>query len=546
MTVSQGYRGMLLSVALILTTVISVNAAVDNVIRAEVEQIRFAKEYRIGQVDVTGQDLIADFYEQRRFEKAWQRPAQIDGLIAAIKQIAADGLSPEDYHLTALQAYRDGHARAGVDRARREAEFDLILTDSLIRLCYNLIFGKVEPATQHASWNFNRDVDDLEPVAFLQQAIDADDIARFIRDLIPEYAVYTDLKKALADYRRIAADGDWVRVPDGATLKPGMQNERVAALCRRLAASGDLDKSLAGSDRFDEAVEAAVKRFQQRHLLDTDGVVGKGTLAALNVGVGERIDQIRVNLERLRWVLHDIPPKFIFVDIAGYKLFGIKDLEDVWEAKVQIGRPYRQTPSFRADMKYIVFNPTWTVPPTILAKDILPAVKKDRGYLKSRNISILDRNGRTVDPGRINWAKASAKNFPYILRQEPGPSNALGQVKFIFPNSHFIFLHDTPSKELFSRTDRAFSSGCIRVERPFELAELLLRDVSGWDRAKIDAVIAAGRTETVFLPRPLPVLMVYLTAEFYEGQILFKKDVYERDKPLLEALDSPFRFHDAP
>lgn len=192
------------------------------------------------------------------------------------------------------------------------------------------------------------------------------------------------------------------------------------------------------------------------------------------------------------------------------------------------------------------FNPTWTVPPTILTEDVLPAVKKDLGYLKSRNISILDRNGRSVDPEGINWAKVSAKSFPHTLRQEPDRSNALGQVKFIFPNSYFIFLHDTPGKDLFSRTDRAFSSGCIRVERLFELAELLLRDVPGWDRAKIDAVIAAGQTETVFLPRPLPVLLVYLTAEFYDGQILFKNDIYERDAPLLEALDRPFRFHDAP
>ncbi len=538
-------RVIILLGALVLIAVpASAQKMASDVIRAEVEQIRYAKEYGVGPVQITGRELIADFYVQRQFAPAWERPAQIDALIETIRGIEADGLSPEDYHLAALEAYRDEVGMAGVDPERRRAEFDLILTDSLIRLCYNLIFGKVDPATQHASWNYNRDVDDLDPVSFLRQALDAEDIARFIQALIPEYAVYTDLKAALADYRRLAATGGWARVPEGETLEKGMQGERVAALCRRLAASGDLEKSRAATDRFDDAVEAAVKRFQKRHYIAVDGAVGPGTLAELNVGVEARIDQVRVNLERLRWVLHDIPPRFIFVDIAGYRVYAIKAMEEVWEAKVQIGRPYRQTPSFRADMKYIVFNPTWTIPPGILAKDVLPAVKKDPGYLQSRNISVIDRNGRPVDTRKIDWATITPRRFPYMLRQEPGPSNALGQVKFIFPNSHFVFLHDTPSKNLFRRTDRAFSSGCIRVERPFELAALLLQDVPGWDRSKIEAVVAAGRSETVFLPGPLPVLMVYLTAERIDGQMLFKNDIYNRDPPLLEALDSPFRYHD--
>ena len=514
------------------------------IIRAEVEQIRYAKEYRVGPVFVTGADLIADFYEQRQFSPAWLRPAQVDGLIQAIDQIEADGLIPEDYHLAALRSYRDGTGRSSVGQARRDAEFDLILTDGLIRLCYNLIFGKVDPATQHASWNFNRDVDDLEPVEFLRQAVGAEDIARFIEDLIPQSSIYVQLKEALAHHRRMAAEESWAQIPAGEPLKKGMQNERVAALTRRLAASGDLPPTGAPSVRFDDEVEAALVKFQTRHYLTADGVAGPGTLAALNVPIEDRIDQIRVNLERMRWVLHDIPPRFIVVDIAGYHVYMMEGVEDTWETRAQVGRPYRQTPSFRADLKYLVFNPTWTVPPGILAKDILPGVQKDPQYLSQRNISVLDRSGQPVDTRRIDWSKYSGRNFPYILRQEPGPSNALGLVKFIFPNEHFVFLHDTPSKNLFGRTDRAFSSGCIRIERPFELAELLLEGVADWNRAKIDAVIDSGRTETVFLARPLPVLMVYLTADFFDGQMLFKNDIYKRDPALLKALDSPFRFHD--
>ncbi len=514
-------------------------------IRTEVEQIRYAREYTIGPIHVTGRDLVARFYEDRGFKPAWERADQVDGLIRTISQMEAHGLATDDYFLAELRAYREKIETADQAGARLQAEFDLILTGSLIRLCYTLIFGKVDPVSQHAAWNFNRDLGDLEPVAFLQQAIDSDDIALFIGRLIPVYRIYGGLKEALAAYRQLAAQGGWPRIPDGATLKKGMQGERTAALRRRLAASGDLAPDRDDTDRFDGDLEAAVKRFQQQHYLEADGVVGRGTLTALNVSLADRIDQIRVNLERLRWVLHDVPPRFILVDIAGFHVYVYEGTEAVWSSKVQVGQPYRQTPSFRADMKYIVFNPTWTIPPGILAKDVLPAVRKDPGYLARRNIRVLDRSGRPVDAGPIDWAGVSARRFPYILRQAPGPSNALGQVKFIFPNSHFVFLHDTPSKDLFHRTDRAFSSGCIRVARPFELATLLLKDAPGWDRARIDALVASGRTETVFLSRPLPVLMVYLTAEYREGRIFFKRDIYKRDGPLLKALDRPFRYHDA-
>ncbi|MDJ0875806.1 MAG: L,D-transpeptidase family protein [Desulfobacterales bacterium] len=535
---------LLLTIALLGTSA-RADSEMAAFIRAEVEQIRYAHEYKIGPIHVAGRDLVAAFYEQRGFAPAWGRQAQVDGLMEAIRRIEADGLDPKDYYLSELLDYHQKIAAADIADGQLKAEFDLILTGSLIRLCYNLIFGKVDPITQHASWNFNRDVADLEPVAFLEQAIASDDIAVFIAELIPKYRIYTGLKGVLADYRRMAAAGGWAPIPEGDTLKQGMQDERVAALRQRLVAGGDLLPGQASGNRFDEALEATVKRFQQRHSLDADGVVGQGTLAALNVSAEQRIGQIRVNLERLRWVLHDVPPEFILVDIAGYRVYVYKERQTIWESRVQVGRPYRQTPSFRSDMKYIVFNPTWTVPPGILSKDVLPAIKKDPGYLERRNISVLDRSGRPVDTGAIDWAKTTARRFPYILRQEPGPSNALGQVKFIFPNKHFVFLHDTPSKALFRRTDRAFSSGCIRVERPLELAALLLQDVSGWNRSHIDKLIAAGRTQTVFLSQPVPVLMVYLTAEFFDGQILFKDDVYKRDAPLRKALDSPFRFHEA-
>jgi murein L,D-transpeptidase YcbB/YkuD len=230
------------------------------------------------------------------------------------------------------------------------------------------------------------------------------------------------------------------------------------------------------------------------------------------------------------------------VDIAGFRLFLIRNNELVWQSRVQVGTPYRRTPVFRDDVKYLVFNGTWTIPPGILAKDILPAVKKDPGYLARRRIRVLDRDGKPVDESAVDWSRYSGRGFPYILRQDPGPDNALGRVKFIFPNEHFVYLHDTPSKALFDRADRTFSSGCIRVEKPFELARILLDDEKKWNAEAIEKLVESGETKTVFLREPMPILLMYWTVAVQEdGTIGFKRDVYGRDSAVLTALEEEFK-----
>ena len=267
--------------------------------------------------------------------------------------------------------------------------------------------------------------------------------------------------------------------------------------------------------------------------------MGKASLEALNVPVESRIDQLRVNLERGRWVLQDFTDTFLLVNIAGFRVYYSVENMVKWSARAQVGMTYRQTPVFKAEMEYLVFNPTWTVPPTILKNDVLPAIQKDIGYLAEKNMVVLDNSGKVVDPGSIDWAGYAGGNFRYTIRQEPGPTNALGRVKFIFPNKHFVFLHDTPSKSLFERSERAFSSGCIRVEHPFELAELLLAD-KGYDQAKIAQVLDTGKIENVYLTKPLPVLLLYWTTfTTLEGQCNFRKDVYGRDPGIIAALDGP-------
>jgi murein L,D-transpeptidase YcbB/YkuD len=298
---------------------------------------------------------------------------------------------------------------------------------------------------------------------------------------------------------------------------------------------------------YDEALAGAVQRFQRRHGLADDGVVGARTLAALNVGPGARIDQLRVNLERARWVLHDLPERFVLVNVASFEAFYFADRDLLWRARAQVGRDARRTPIFRADMKYLVLNPSWTVPQGIVEKDILSAGAEAASVVERKGLRVLDRAGREVAPANVTWGRYTARSLPYTLRQDPGPSNALGRVKFMFPNPHLVYLHDTPSQELFERSERAFSSGCIRIERPFELAELLLDDPVNWSRERIDAVVASGETTTVWLDRPLPVLLLYWTAlPTLAGPVRYFHDLYGRDPAVLAGLARPPEFRRVP
>jgi murein L,D-transpeptidase YcbB/YkuD len=363
-----------------------------------------------------------------------------------------------------------------VDRTPLDtAQLDLLATDAYTELLYHLYFGKVDPVSIDSRWNFERrQMEESDAVQFVLGAMTAADIA------------------------------------------------------------GAIDGTV-----FDEELEAALKRFQARHFLSPDGVVGPGTRRELNVSVVQRIAQIRVNLERARWVLHQSADgEFVIVDVAGFEVRYVRDRAVIWRTRAQVGQPYRQTPIFRSAIDEVVFNPTWTVPPGILGKDILPAVKRDPSYLEKRGLRVIDRNGRPVNQAEIDFARYTAATFPFMIRQDPGPSNALGRVKIMFPNPYLVYLHDTPSQALFEREHRAFSSGCIRTERPLELAELLLASPERWNRAAIDAAVASGGTRTIRLPKPVPVLMLYWTVDRdAQGAVVFKPDPYGRDPKLLKALD---------
>jgi murein L,D-transpeptidase YcbB/YkuD len=231
------------------------------------------------------------------------------------------------------------------------------------------------------------------------------------------------------------------------------------------------------------------------------------------------------------------------VDIAGFEVHYVRDRKRIWQSRAVVGQPYRETPVFKSAIDTVVINPSWTVPPGILEKDILPSLRRgDRSVLERKNLKVLDRGGQPLDPANLDFSRYTPRSFPFTLRQDPGPANALGAVKINFSNPHLVYLHDTPSKSLFNETERAFSSGCIRTERPLELVQLLLGDPLRWSGAALDAAIATGETRTLRLPRPVPVLLIYWTADRDDdGSIVFKPDPYGRDSRELAALDEPFR-----
>ena len=527
--------GLVSSLGFLLTISLAQTPTVSEGLRMRIVQLFDAPATNVLGARLLRPDAVSHFFQGRNFQPAWDN-ARARAIVVAIRGIEQDGLSPRDYHLAPLEA-----ALSSIDTATPTARVDLeiLLTDAVAALIDHVRFGKVRPVTLDRRWNVDPRAGTPPLETFVAEVAAAPSVNEGIDALKPSHFIYRGLKDQLAARRLDVARGGWPALPAGPTLKPGTTDARVTVLRRRLAASGDL-ASPEGSQEYDDALVESVKRFQERHRLTADGVIGPATLAAMNVSAGARVDQVRVNLERARWVVGGLSDSFVLVNLPAFKTYLIRDRKNVWETRAQVGRAGRQTPSFRADMQYLVFNPDWTVPPTIASQDVIAPMRRGDNAIARKRLMIFDRQGRRVSPDAIDWASASRRNFPYTLRQAPGPDNALGRVKFIFPNEHSIFLHDTPSRELFSADERMFSSGCIRVENPLDFAAKLLEGEEGWDAESIQQAVASGKTETVFLKTPLPVLIVYWTVSVgAAGESRYARDVYSLDGRLRRALDAP-------
>lgn len=537
----------LLRIALLLCGLpVAAGAVADplsSAIQDRVERLMIESDYTIRGVTILAREPIAEFYAARQYQPAWKTRQKMAQLLELSEFAYSEGLDPTDYPLEAARALVPAGDGLPEDVATR-ADLELLATESLIRMGYQLRYGKVNPNGLFPAWNFRRELEPgTERSRTIENAIAAPSLVGFLDNWIKRGAIYTNQKRGLAQYRSIQKAGGWEPVPAGATLHEGDNDPRVVALRRRLLATGDLTEPDVDSETLDANVQQAVVRFQKRHGLGADGVVGAATYEALNVTVEHRIDQLRASLERMRWVLdevREVTDKVVVVNVASAEVAVLQEPSGtaIFRSRAQVGKPYRQTPIFKGNIQYLQVNPTWTVPPTILRNDVLPKLKQDAdGYLTSKHMDLLDQQGNRVDHMKLDWSAIGPGNFPYIVRQRPGPWNALGQVKFIFPNPHFVFLHDTPSRALFDRPDRTFSSGCIRVERPFELAEIVLDD-SAWDQASLEALLKEESPRNISLQTDMPVFILYWTAMVdADGTTRFFKDVYQRDAKLLAAMN---------
>src|SRR6185295_3400192 len=348
--------------------------------------------------------------------------------------------------------------------------------------------------------------------------------------------------EALHKYRELEKKGGWARVDVGPTLKIGMRGPRVAQAKKRLLVTGDLAAMEGEPEVFDGALLLAVKKFQVRHGLAADGNIGAGTVTEMNVSVKDRVEQLVINLERRRWLAGHLEERYIYVNIADHDLkIVIKD-HTVYTSRVVVGRPFHETPVFSATMQFVELNPYWNVPYSIATQELLPVIKKVPGYLQSNDYLLLTRmgdNNSAIDPASVNWSQYEPGNFPFHIRQKPGPRNALGAAAFIFPNPHNVFIHDTPIRSIFNLEDRYFSHGCVRVEHPLKLAIFLLKDQDNgqWTEEKIRKVVETKEHTRINLKIPIPVHITYLTAwAEQDGTVHFRKDAYKRDMTLRTAM----------
>jgi murein L,D-transpeptidase YcbB/YkuD len=524
---------------------------------AEQERLRHRLETAAGPLCLTAEGetihceaTLLRFYQARTYAPAWTGEqgmlAMADSLLAAVRDAAAEGLDPAAYHQTLISELLAA-AKAG-SRGRKApysgllVDLDIVLTDAFLLLGSHYLAGRINPETIDPEWNASRRQADLAEL--LEKALAAGNIGRALRDLLPHQTGYARLKTALATYRRLATAGGWPQVPGGPQLQIGDRSDRVANLWARLRVTGEIESGAAAESvvtaDFDTTLQRAVRRFQRRHGLDADGVVGPATLKALDVPVGARIEQIAANLERWRWLPQDLGKRYILVNIADFRLDVFEDGRSVLSSRVIVGRSYRRTPVFSAVVTYLVLSPAWEVTPDIAVLDKLPLLQKDPNALRKDGFRVLQGWGaeeKEIDPETVDWSRLSMTYFPYRLRQMPGPQNALGRVKFMFPNKFNVYLHDTPSRDLFSRTIRMFSSGCIRMQEAEAMANYLLHDDPHWTPENIRAAMDSGQELTVKLTRPMPLHLLYWTAWVDEnGDLQFREDIYERDRRLIDSL----------
>lgn len=497
------------------------------------------------QIAITPKDLcLATVYHYTGLRPFWVTPegpsAKATVILDFLVNAEAEGLDPKSYEV-------DEIAALFAERSPRAlARLDTLLTFNLIKYIHDVSKGQVKLRNDRAVLLTESGNTDFAPLASMEKVLAAPDLGAYLSSLPPGHPHYRNLKAALKTYRGLAEAGGWPLIPAGRTIRPGDRDDRIPWIVKRLSVTEDLDPEIARSTRhgvsYDSTLVRAVARFQRRHGLAADGVIGPRTLAAMNISVNDAVKQIIINLTRWRWQEHDLGRKYLLVNIANFDLTAFDGGREVFSFPVIVGKFQHQTPIFSDRISYLEFNPYWNIPPSIAKNEELPKLRRDRHYLARRHVRLFSSwspDAREIRSTSVDWNSVSpARMSGFKLRQDPGPWNALGRVKFVFPNHYDVYLHDTPTQNLFSRTQRDFSHGCIRVSDPVGLAAFVLTNGrTVWTREMVETVIREGKNTVRRLPEPLPVHITYQTSWVDKnGIIYFNRDVYGRDQRLLQAL----------
>jgi len=486
--------------------------------------------------------LLREFYANRNYKAAWTKQKSITDALKAISNLYDDGLNPEDYHYTDIKNIADKLAQNGSIDSLEYAKFDVLLSDAIATSAAHLISGKVDPESLKHKWDIPTEsytsVFDNAAATF-QNAIDQSTISEEINQLKPTHYMYTGLKAALKEYRGYQEKGGWDSIATGPTIKLNDKSTRVLSVRARLLASNEMEEYVPANDTiYDSILQHNINRFQKKYGIEADGNVGKQTLYELNISASFRVEQIKVNLERARWVLYNLEDKYIAVNIAAFELYFIENNKELLTSRVIVGKQHTKSPIFKNYMQYVVINPLWTVPRS-LYPGYIKKLQNNPGYFDKKNMEVVTNSGTSIDIHNTDWSQYNVHNFPYMIRQKAGPSNALGYIKCMFPNKYSVYIHDTPARTLFNKDTRAFSHGCIRTEKIRDVAELLLEpNNDGWSSEKINEIIATGKTTTISIKEKVPTLILYWTAGIgFRKNFYFKPDIYKRDPILIDALN---------
>ncbi|WP_395674469.1 murein L,D-transpeptidase [Inquilinus sp.] len=484
---------------------------------------------------------VRDLYAGRGWFPLW---IDMDGrldpraapIVARLAKAREEGLVPADYYVEPLQELIRSTDADDVVAA------DILLSAAVMRYGADVHSGRLVPREIDNTFDITpKPVDRAALVTAVSMLPDPD---RFLADLAPKHALYQQLKGALSGYETLAEAG-WPTIPPGESVRPGQESDRVPVLRARLAATGEFVGDPADPSRlYDPELVTAVEHFQGKHGLKPDGILGRGTLAMLNRQGPERMNQIVASMERLRWLPDDLGPDYLMVNLAAFTMDIVADGQLVRTMDVVVGKPKNQTPLFNSALTYLEFNPTWTIPPSIASKEYLPKLRNDPSYLSSRNYRLFSGWGggsREMSGEYVDWNGVGAGTMRGLrIRQEPGPGNALGKVKFMMANNWAVYLHDTPSKSYFKRAGRALSHGCVRLQDPIWLADYLLDGSPDWSPARRERVMGSWTPTTrINLPAPMPLYLVYQTAWIDQsGEVAFRDDIYGIDAKVIAALQA--------